>query len=83
MVRGRQEGDSGVAGYLHKERTELAIAVTDEEARGQAKGSRFPQLLSDPGIGGMASHPNMNDFSALQLDDEEGKEGAEEEIGDR
>ena len=31
----------------------------------------------------MAGYGNMDDFSALQLDDKEGKEGMEEEVGDR
>jgi hypothetical protein len=31
----------------------------------------------------MASHRDIHDFSALQLDDAEGKERAEEEIRDR
>ena len=44
-------------------------------------GSR--ELLGDPGIGGMTGHANMNDFSALQLDNEEGKERAKEQVDDR
>lgn len=43
----------------------------------------FAELLGNPGISRMTSHANMDDFSALQLDDEEGKERAEEEVGDR
>lgn len=64
----------GTAGDTRKKRTELCIVITDEESRGLSIRGGFSELLSNPGIGGMAGHPNMDDFSALQLDDEEGEE---------
>jgi hypothetical protein len=43
----------------------------------------FSQLLGNPSIGGMAGHRDVDDFSALQFDDEEAKERTEEEIRHR
>ena len=78
-----QELDSCPAHHAGKARTELAVVVTDQEPRRLPKGCCFSELLGDPGIGGMAGHGNMHDFSALQLNDKEGKEGAKEEVSDR
>ena len=47
-----------------------------------SKGRGFPQLLGDPGIGRMTGYCDMDDFSALQFNDEEGKERTEEEVRD-
>ena len=47
------------------------------------KGVASGELSGEPGIGGMAGHSNMEDFSALQVNDEEGKERTKEEVGDR
>jgi hypothetical protein len=77
-----QELDPGPARHPPKERTELGVVVTDQEARRLPKGRRFSQLLGNPGIGRMASHPDMDDFSAPQLNEKEGKERAEEQVGD-
>ena len=40
-------------------------------------------MLGNPGIGRMAGHCHMHHLACLQFDDEEGKEGAKEEVGDR
>jgi len=65
-----------------KERTELAIVITDQEPGRHSKWCGFPQLLRDPGVGRMTGHSNMHDFSALEFDDKEGKEGTEQQVSD-
>jgi hypothetical protein len=78
-----QELDSCPAHHAGKERTELVVVIPDQEPGRLPKGCCLAELLGDPSISGMASHSNMNDFSALQLNDEEGKERTEEEVGNR
>ena len=62
--------------------TKLAIVITDEVLRSFAKGGGFPQLLCSPSVGGIACDAHMDHSSRVQLDDEEGKERAKEEVGD-
>src|ERR1051326_2646135 len=64
-----------------KEHTKLAVVVMDQESGCLSIGRCFPELLRNPSIGGMTSHSDMQDFSTLQFNDEEGKQRAEEEIG--
>ena len=77
-----QELDLCPAHHAGKERTERAVVVTDQEPGRLPKGRCLAELLGDPGIGGMAGHAIMEDFSALQVNDEEGKQGTKEEVGD-
>src|ERR1051326_8921382 len=77
-----QEFDPGPARHPCEERTELAVVIPNQEPGCLANGRGLPQLLGEPGIGRMASHPDRHDFSALQFDDEEGKQRVEEEVGD-
>ena len=80
VERRPQKFDPGPARYPRKARAELCVVVTDQEPGRLPIGRGFSQLLSHPGISRMASHPNMDDFSALQLDDEEGKQGTKEQV---
>ncbi len=68
--------------YTSKTRPELAIVITNQILRRLPIRRRFSQLLCRPGIGRRACHANMDDLASFQFDDEEGKEGAKEEIGD-
>jgi hypothetical protein len=61
---------------------ELCVVISDQQLGRHSKWRRFPQLLGDPGIGQVAGHGDMDDISAPQLDDKEGKERTEEEICD-
>ena len=81
-VRCPQELDPGPPRHTRKEVAELAVVVTDQEARRLPKGRGFPQRLRDPGVGRMAGHSDMENFSALEFDDEEGKERTEEQVLD-
>jgi hypothetical protein len=83
IIRCPQELDSCPAHHAGKERTERAAVVTDQEPGRLPQGCCFSALLGDPGIGGMASHSNMQDFSALEFDDKEGNERTEEEVRHR
>ncbi len=76
--------DLDAAGCCHACETgsKLVITITNEILRRLSKGSCFPQLLRSPGIGRRASDPHMDDSARVQFDDEEGKQGAKEEVGD-
>ena len=82
MERRLQHLDVGTAGDACKERTELGVVIPNEESRSLAIWRGFAELLGHPGIGGMTGHSDMHHFSALQFNDEESKERAEEEVGD-
>jgi hypothetical protein len=71
------------ARYTGKERAKLCVIVPDQESGRLPKWRGFSQLLSNPSIGGMAGHRDVDDFSALQLNHEESKERAEDEVSDR
>ncbi len=62
--------------------SKFGITIANEILRRLSKGSRFPQLLCCPGIGRRSCDTHMDHPSRLQFDDEEGKQGAKEEVGD-
>jgi hypothetical protein len=78
-----QELDSCPAHHAGKARTELAVVVTDQEPRRLPIRCGFSELLGDLAVGRVAGNADVDDFSALQLNDKEGKEGAKEEVSDR
>ncbi len=82
LDRCAQRFDPGSAGDTDKVQAKLAVMVTDQKSWGLSKRRRFSELLSDPGIGGMARHSDADHLARLQFDDEEGKERTEEEISD-
>ena len=82
-VVGRFEDlDAAGCGHTRETGSKFAITITDEILRRLSKGSRFPQLLRGPDVGWRASDPHMDDSARVQIDDEEGKQGAKEEVGD-
>ena len=76
--------------YLHVARCcnsgeagpKLAIVIANEILRRLSIRSRLAQLLCGPNVGRRARHTYVNDFPRSQFDDEEGKKGAKEEVGD-
>ncbi len=74
--------DAAGCGHARKTGSKLIITIANEIFRRLSKGSRFPQLLRSPGIGRRASDPHMDDSARVQIDEEEGKQGAKEEVGD-
>jgi hypothetical protein len=61
----------------------LTIVVTDEILWPLAKGGGFSQLLRDPGVCRRSCDADMNHSPRVQVNDEEGKERTEKEVGDR
>ncbi len=55
---------------------------TKEILRPLSIGSRFPKLLCGPGVGRRACDTHMDDLTSVEINDEESKQGAKEEIGD-
>jgi len=61
----------------------LAVVITDEVLRPRTIGGGFPQLLCSPSVSGIACHADMDHFTRVQFDDEEGEQRVEEKIRDR
>ena len=74
MIRVRNTGET---------HPKLAIVVTDEILWPLAKGGGFSQLLRDPGVCRIPCDADMNHSPRMQVNDEEGKERTEKEVGDR
>ena len=62
---------------------ERAVVVADQIGRMLPERRDFAQVLSDPGSGGMACDGSMDHPSRGQFHNDEGRELADEEIGDR
>jgi len=54
--------------------SKLAIIITDEVLGNLTVGSRLPQLLCSPSVGGRSRHADMDHFPRFQFDDEKRKE---------
>lgn len=63
-------------------RSELSIVIVHEILGYLPIRRGFPKLLGYPGISRKLREGHMDDFARFQLDDEEGKQRAEEGIGD-
>jgi hypothetical protein len=63
-------------------RPKLTIIVTNEVLWCVSVGRCLPQLLRNPAIGRRSCYPNMDHFPRFQLDDEESKKRAKEQVGD-
>ncbi len=59
---------------------ELAIIIMDEVLGCLSIRSPLAQSLCGPSVGRRVRHTNMDDFARFQLDDEERKERAEQEV---
>ena len=87
VTRPRQAGPGSVHPWPRREEQKRAdrgsaAGVLGEDVRDCAKGVACRELLGAPGIGGMTRYGDIDDFSALEFDDKEGKERAKEEIRD-
>ena len=82
MIGGFEQLDVTCLRHTGKARPEFAIVITNEIFRSLTIGSRFSQLLGDPGIGRRACHTHMDDPSGLEFDEEEGEERSKEQISD-
>ena len=67
-------------GHSGEGRPVLAVIVTDEESRRFAQRSSIAELLSDPGVGRVASYGEVDDAAGLEFDDDEDEDGAEQGI---
>ena len=54
----------------------------DQVPRRYAEGRGLAQLLGSPGVGGLARDAHMDDAARGELDDEEGEQGPEAEVGE-
>ncbi len=63
--------------------SKFVIVITQQILGGLPIGCGFPKLLRYPGIGRGSDDSYMDHSSRLEFDDEEGKEGAKEEIRHR
>jgi len=68
-------------GYSRECRSELGVVVAEQESRQLVEGSGLAELLGDPGIGRVTGHAQMHDAARGMLDDEEGEQGPEGEVG--
>jgi hypothetical protein len=82
LVRRSKHFDTTCFCHSCKMLPECAITITDQIFWGLPIRRSLPQLLRDPGIGGRASHIDMNHPPRLHLDDEKGKKRTEEKIPD-
>jgi len=82
VIRGLEELDGACGGYPCESWSEFAIVIVNEESGYLPIRRSLSQLLCDPCIGRSFRHTYMNHSPRFQLNDEERKERAEEEIGD-
>ena len=82
MIRGLEELDGACGGHPCESWSEFAIVIVNEESGYLPIRRSLSQLLCDPCIGRSFRHTYMNHSPRFQLNDEERKERAEEEIGD-
>jgi len=75
--------DATCGRHTSKARSEFAIVIPYQVLWRLSIGGGFSQLLGDPKIGWRACHAHLDNLARFQFDNEEGKQRAEEEIGDR
>jgi hypothetical protein len=83
VIGGLEHLDATGLGNPIEGHPKLAIVITDEIFRTHAIGGGFSKLLCCPRVGGRACHADVDHFARVQVDDEEGEQRMEEEIGDR
>ena len=83
LKRRFQNGDACAYGEAREVLAELAIVVADQIPRMLSKRSSFAQLLSDPGIGGMPCHADVNHPSRAEFNDEKGIQLPEGNVDNR
>ena len=68
--------------YTGETRSELAVIISNKVLGSLPIRCRFSQLLCYPAVDRGLRHTYVDDFARFQLDDEERKERAEEEVSD-
>ena len=68
--------------YTGETRSELVVIISNQALGSLPIRRGFSQLLCYPAVGRGLRHTYVDDFARLQLDDEERKERAEEEVSD-
>jgi hypothetical protein len=81
VIRCFQYLDAAGCCHARETRSKLTVTITNEILRPLSIGSRFPQLLCCPCIGRRSGHTDMDDFTGVEINDEEDKKRTEEEIG--
>ena len=71
---------AGALGDAVEHRTELVVAVADEEPRPLPEGRRVAQLLRSPLPGGRARHRHVDDAPGVHVDDEEREDRTEPDV---
>ena len=74
VIWGLEQLDATACGHARQTRSKLVITIADEILRPLPKGSRFPQLLCSPGVGRRASDTHMDDFTRVEINDEESEQ---------
>ena len=82
MNRRFEQLDATGPRHPHKRGAKFAIVISYQILRCLSIGRGFAELLGRPGIGRRSCHAHLDDLARLQFDDEEGKEGSKEQIGD-
>jgi hypothetical protein len=83
VIWGFENLDATRLGNPSEAHPKLAIIIPDEVFRTYTKGGGEPSLLCRPSVGGRACHTEVDHFTCLQFDEEEGKQRTEEESCDR
>jgi hypothetical protein len=79
-VRRAKDFDAARGCYSGEMRAEFTVVIPDQIFWRVSIGGRFSQLLCHPRIAGSTRHIDMDNLSRSQLDDEERKKWAEEEV---
>ena len=82
VIRGLEELDGACCGYPCESWSEFTIVIVNEVSGYFPIRRSLSQLLCDPCIGRSFRDSYMDHFTRFQLDDEEGKQRTEEEVGD-
>jgi hypothetical protein len=83
VIRRFENLDATRLGNALEGHAKLGIVISDEILRSHPKGGGEPSLLRSPGIRRRSCDAYVNHSAGVQFDNEEGKQRAEEEIGDR
>jgi hypothetical protein len=82
LDRGAQKARTGALGNAVELRTELVIAVADDELRPRSERRRVAQLLRGPPLRRSARYPDVHDSLRVHVEDEEREDGTEPDVVD-
>ncbi len=82
VIRRFEDLDAAACGHARETGAKRVLTIANEILRSLSIGVASRSCCAVQGIGRRARDPHMNHFARVQFDEEEGKQGAKEEVGD-